>query len=263
MLRHHQQAVAAAQAYFAQDPEVLGVLLGGSLAHGFATPASDVDVLIVVSEATLAARAQAGRLTFFSRELCAYPEGYVDGKLLSLSFMAEVAARGSEPARFAFKDAQVLLARTPGLAEAVQAASRYPLETRANRLRRFYAQFEAWHWYAGEALRHGNAYLLGVAVHKLILFGGRLVLAHNARLYPYHKWFLRVLAEAPEQPPGLMGLIDALSRRPTAEAVAAFYTAIRDFQPWEAPAGGWPLQFMHDSEWNWRAGEAATPIDDV
>jgi len=258
---HHTAALRRTTEFFEHTPEAQALLLGGSLAHGFGGPASDVDVLILLSDAAYAARAQTGQLTFFSRELCDYPDGYVDGKYLRLGFLAQVAERGSEPARFAFQDAQVLFSRAPGLEAALAAAARYPAEGVADRQARFYAQFEAWHWYAHEAFKHGNRYLLGVAVSKLVLFGGRLILAHNALLYPYHKWFLRQLERAPQRPPDLLPAIARLYAEPTADAVTAFFDLIRTFQPWPTPAAGWPAQFMHDSELNWLTG--APPIDDL
>ena len=261
MFAHHQQSVEQVTSFFARDPEILAVLLGGSIAHGFADADSDIDVLLLVSDADYAERARTGRLHFFSRELCTYPAGYVDGKYLSPTFLQAVQERGSEPARFAFQDAQILSSRIPTLAQALQAIARYPAEHKTVRIRRFYAQLEAWHWYADEARKRHNRYLLGVAVSKLVLFGGRLLLAHNELLYPYHKWFLRVLERAPDKPPGVLELIEQLTRDPDPGNIAEFYELIVRFRSWELPVSGWPSQFMHDSEWNWLDGRP--PVDDL
>ena len=131
---------------------VIGLLLAGSLAHGYATPESDVDVMIVVSDAEHQKRIKEGGTCFFSRELCTYPEGYVDGKYTSLAYLDEVEQRGSEPARFAFQDARVLFTRDPSLTGRLQGIARYPVEEKAARLWRFQAQFEAWYWYCSQAL---------------------------------------------------------------------------------------------------------------
>jgi len=261
MLAHHQQSIANVTRYFEAQPDVLALLLGGSLAHEFAGPASDVDVMIVVSDEVYAERLARGQVHFFNRELCTYPEGYVDGKYLSQGFLEQVRARGSEPARFAFQDAQVLLARPDGLPRLLGEIARYPAAEKAERLQRFYAQFQAWHWYTGEALKQHNPYLLSVAVSKLALFGGRLILAHNERLYPYHKWFLRVLDGAPDRPAGLCELIEALTARPSGELAEQLFSLVDGFQAWPAPPAGWPTQFMVDSELNWVGGPA--PIDDI
>lgn len=258
---HHLHSIENVTRHFASDPEVQALLLGGSLAHGFASPISDVDVMIIVSDEVYADRLHTGRVHFFSRELCTYPEGYVDGKYLSQGFLARVQTGGSEPARFAFQDAQVLLSRLEGLDDTLRAITRYPTAEKAERISRFYAQLEAWYWYAGEALKSGNRYLLNLSASKLALFGGRLLLAYNERLYPYHKWFLRVLEGAPQKPADVREHIEALMAAPSRETLDQFYATIKNYRNWESPATNWPTQFMLDSEWNWQNGP--TPIDDL
>lgn len=258
---HHAETIRRTTDYFAAQPNVTGLLLAGSLAHGFATPGSDVDVMIVVSNTEHHERLQNGATCFFSREFCTYADGYVDGKYTSLSYLARVAQQGSEPARFAFQDAQVLFSRDPSLDDRVKAIARYPTEEKDSRLWRFQAQFEAWQWYCGQALEKHNLTLLRMAVSKLVLFGGRIVLAYNETLYPFHKWFLRVLANVPQQPTGLIAQINALADDPTRERIEEFAQSIRGFRPWTISHATWPAQFMADSENNWLHHPA--PVDDI
>lgn len=261
MFEHHSTTLARVADHFSRDPEVIALLLGGSIAHGFCTAESDVDVMIVVSDADHAQRVRSVRTGFFSRELCSYDGGYVDGKYISAGLVREVAAKGSEPARYAFQDAGIVFSRDAALPALVAEAARYPAQGKAERIRRFQVQVEAWRWYSSEALKKQNLPLLRTAVAKLTLFGGRIVLAHNELLYPYHKWFLRVLAGAPEKPPGLLDQIEALARAPDADQVERFATTIREFRGWEIDPIGWGAQFMLDSELNWL--HAPPPIDDL
>ncbi len=258
---HHEKSLQNVVKYFQNEPEVEALILGGSLAHGFASPISDIDLMIIITDQHYAKRLSEGNLQFFNRELCTYPEGYVDGKYLGMSHLTEVAEMGSEPARYAFQDAQVLFSRRDSIDKQIRSIARYPLELKTERICRFYAQFEAWNWYVGEALKSQNHYLLGVSISKLVLFGGRLILAHNELLYPYHKWFLRVLAEAREKPPALLTCIESLYQTPSAENVKLFYELIRDFRDWGILDNSWPAQFMLDSELNWQTG--TTPVDDL
>jgi predicted nucleotidyltransferase len=261
MHSHHTQTIQNVKEYFERDPEVLALLLSGSIAHGFQSLTSDVDIMIFVSEADYQKRFQTGQLHFFNRDLCTYEGGYVDGKYLSLNFVKQVLEKGSEPARFAFEGSQVLFSRVEGFAEGVCRIAEYPASEKANCIKRFYAQFEAWHWYCGEALGRGNRYLLGTAVSKLILFGGRLILTHNEMLYPYHKWFLKVLEGAKDKPADLIDCIQALTESPTAENIKTFYEKVKTFQPWSDNPYSWPVQFLLDSELNWMDGK--TPVDDL
>src|SRR5690606_18991170 len=115
MERHHQESIEQFVARYEHDTSVVGLLLGGSIAHGFAAPDSDIDILIVVEEPEYQARKQANTLAFSVRDVCTYPGGYVDCKVVSLSFLAMVAERGSDPARYAFQDSKVLLSRVDDL----------------------------------------------------------------------------------------------------------------------------------------------------
>ena len=261
MLPHHQETIRRTTEFFSTDSAVQGLLLGGSLAHGFATEKSDVDVLIVLTDDDFRERLQTGRTCFFSLELCSYQDGYVDGKYTSETFIRDVARKGSEPARFAFQDSKILFSRSDTLQTTVTAAARYPREEKKDRIWRFQAQVEAWYWYCGEALKKQNLPLLRTAVSKLTLFGGRIVLAHNETLYPFHKWFLRVLEAVPEKPEGLLNAIHELAAQPTREAIDRFVGLVRDFRGWEIGHATWPAQFMEDSELNWLHQPA--PVDDI
>jgi predicted nucleotidyltransferase len=261
MYPHHTESIQRVTDYFQRDPEVLALLLGGSIAHGFETAASDIDLLIFVSEEDYKKRFASNQIHFFNTELTAYEGGYVDGKYSTQTFVRQVIEKGSEPARFAFAGSRVLFSKIDGFAEEVLKAAEYPKEKQAESIRRFYAQFEAWHWYCGEALRLKNRYLLGASISKFILFSGRLILAHNELLYPYHKWFLKVLEGAKDKPAGLLESIQALNEKPIVENIESLYEQVRSFRPWIEGDFSWPTQFMLDSELNWLDGN--TPIDDV
>jgi hypothetical protein len=240
---HHERAIAHASELLRRDPEVRALLLGGSIAHGFESPASDVDLLIVVSDPDHDARMREGRMQWSTAEACDWPGGYVEGKYVSPGFLAEVARAGSEPARFAFQDARVLFSDVAEIEPVLRAIARYPIETRDEKIRRFHAQFEAWHWYGHEALKRADRHLLSLAIARVVLFGGRMILAHNERLYPYHKWFLRVLEQAPARPPDLMERIAALHADPSQATLLGFWAVVKNFRAWEVRIA-WPVRFL-------------------
>lgn len=261
MYFHHTDSIQRVTEYFQRDPEVQALLLGGSIAHGFETPTSDVDIMIFVSSEDYQKRFAENRVHFFNMELTTYEGGYVDGKYSTHEFVKQVAEKGSEPARFAFAGSRVLFSKIDGFEEDVRKAAQYPVQAKAERIRRFYAQLEAWHWYCGEALRLKNQYLLHTSLSKMTLFGGRLLLAHNETLYPYHKWFLKVLEQVKERPADILVLIQRLQEAPNQENIDAFYEAVKSFRTWIDNDLSWPTQFMLDSELNWMHGEA--PVDDL
>ena len=258
---HHQASIARVVAHFEHDPEVQALLLTGSLAHGFYRENSDVDIAIVVSSADYQARLARGELGFFSDTLCTYPGGYADGKYIDLAFIQTVAERGSEPARFAFKDATILFSRIDTLQPVLDAACHYPKAGKDARIIRFLAQFEAWGWYVGQALQTGDRYLLNQSTAKLALFACRLILAHNEMLYPFHKWLTRVVSQAPQKPDGFMPMLNAMLESPSQASLEALQLAVRGFTAWPATPEPWPMQFLRDSELNWL--NSPPPVDDL
>ena len=257
MYSHHEAAIARVVARYRDEPGVLAILLAGSLAHGTATGNSDIDVMLVVSDDELAER-RANNMTAFSDvELARYPNGYIDAKYVSPGYLDEVSLRGSEPSRFAFKGAKVLFSRMEGLEGRIAGAARYPVEVQADRIARFTAQLEAWTWMAGEAERKGDPYLLTAAVSRVALFGGRMLLAHNRVLYPFHKWFLRSLEQAPDTPEGVVELIRQVTAQPTADGARAIRDSVMGFRDWPRGDIDWPNHFIRDTEQSWMRDAAA------
>ena len=129
------------------------------------------------------------------------------------------------------------------------------------RIRAFYSMAFIQHWFIHEAERHGNRYTQIRAAGQLALFSGRLILAHNRRLFPYHKWLPKALESAPDKPDGLMACFNAPARRAQAgDHANALFERVRGFRDWgvsDLDAYTW---FMTDVEWSWTRG--TTPIED-
>ncbi|CAM4402649.1 MAG: nucleotidyltransferase domain-containing protein [Paenibacillus macerans] len=261
MFKHHAESIEKLKAKLADREDILALLISGSIAHGFAKASSDVDVMMVVSDKEYARRLSTGELTYWENEVTEYESGYVDGKYISYGFLQQVVEKGSEPARFAFEGAIPFFSKVDGLEELLAEIVRYPVERKQENIARFLAQLEAWKWYSAEAFKHDNLYLLQHSVNNLVLFGGRLILAHNEMLYPYHKWFLKVLENAPHKPHDLLGLIDRMLKAPTADHIEEFYQSVKTFTDWGSDGRSWPSRFMEDSELNWLHGY--TPVNDI
>lgn len=259
---HHAQSIANLTAAFEKDPSVLALILGGSIAHGFEKPDSDIDVTIVVEPAEYQRRQREHLLHYNNRTLCTY-DGYIDGKYVDVDFLKLVAARGSDPIRYAYHGNRILFSRIEGLDQLLAAIVRYPVEEKTERITRFGAQLLAWRWYYSEAIRQQNDYLRFLAIQKLVLFGARTVLAENELLFPYHKWMHRVLASAPRQPAGFQADIAKLLTFPPWEFANAYVRKIFAFIgiDHDAADGAWPTRFMKDTELRWVTQEAC--IDDI
>ena len=150
MRPQHQRTVDRLIERFSADPAFDALLIGGSIARGWEREDSDVDIILLAGEQEHARRAPKFDLHFFSRDFSDYPGGYVDGKIVDLAFLEEVAEKGSEPARAAFVGAIVAYSRCPGLAELLARITAYPETERQEKIRTFYAQVQALQWYMGE-----------------------------------------------------------------------------------------------------------------
>ncbi len=257
MYPHHERAIAQLTAELQADPTVLALLLGGSIAKGREQPESDVDFVLITTAEEFARRQASGELQYFSREATPWPGGYAEGKWLDLAFLAEVADHGSEPARAAFSHVRVLFSRVAGLDDLLARIPVYPEAARAAKMRAFYSQVDLLTWFVDEAEKRADPYLLSWATTHLTLFGGRLILAYNRILFPYHKWFTYELRRAPEQPPEFQARFDALLAHPDSATAHAFHACLTEWRDWGVDRRQAVVQFIFDTEWTWRDGRPA------
>ncbi|TDO73047.1 nucleotidyltransferase-like protein [Halanaerobium saccharolyticum] len=261
MFKHHAKTIENLKDKINADPEIKAALICGSIAHGYARKNSDVDVLFIISAENYNERKKRGELTYFNQDLAVKPAEYVDGKYIDLNFMKNVSQKGSEPARFAFEGAEIIYSEIDNLEELLEKIIIYPKKEKRDKIVRFYAQFEAWKWYAEEAIKHNNMYLLNRSVNNFVLFGGRLILAENETLYPFHKWFLKVLSELENKPSDLMMIIDQLMSSPDQKSIDQFYQKIKEYKDWPQSELRWPNIFMQDTELSWL--DDKTPVADL
>lgn len=261
MEKHHQESIDKFVAIYKEDPSILAILLGGSLAHGFASSDADIDVCLLVDSDEFQKRKAAHKLAFSLWDICTYEHGYVDCKVVDLALLTGIAQRGSDPARYAFKDNVILFSRVDNLEALLSEVTRYPKEQQAVRRKRFAAQLLAWKWYYSEGLKKQNTYLVFLALQKLVLFSSRIILNENELLYPYHKWLLRVVGTADKKPEGFLGKVDELLAAHTLESVNDFCQEVLTFINFTEQTVDWPNYFMKDSEQNWLEHEP--PIDDL
>jgi predicted nucleotidyltransferase len=257
MRADHREALEATVAETEDDDGLVACILAGSIAKGWERPDSDVDVVVVATDEEYERRYAEWDLQFYDVRETSHGEVPVDGKVVDVAFLEEVAERGSEPARAAFVDVEVRYTEDSEIPTLVDEVATYPTGEKTDRIETFYSQMQAYRWYVGEAEKRDNAYLAHHTASQLALFGGRLLLANDETLFPYHKWFPRVLAAVEDRPDETMDLFETLLAERTTDAADAFVTAIEDHREWETPEVGWPVRFLLDREWQWRDGQPA------
>jgi hypothetical protein len=220
-----------------------------------------MDIIIVVNEDEYAIRKRENTLAFSLWDICRYEGGYVDCKVTSLAAMKAVAEKGSDAARYAYKDAVVLFSCTDAIRSVVDAIARFPKHDKSARQHRFVCQLLAWKWYMSQAEQKKNAYLTHLACQKITLFASRIILNHNEMLYPYHKWLLAEIVKAPEKPVGFDALIASFIEIPAYALAEKITNDVLGFIHVSEKNADWPNQFMIDSEMTWVDHES--PIDDL
>lgn len=261
MTIQQEKAIETFLVRFSSEPGFLADLLVGSIAHGYSKPTSDIDIILVATDAEFAQRSIQNKLAFSIWDICDYEGGYVDCKVTSLPFLETVRKKGSDPARYAFKDARVLFSRIPELQNQLNDLTNYPLGEKSARRHRFLSQLLAWKWYLSQGLDKSSKYLITLSVQKITLFVCRIVLNENEKLFPYHKWLLAETERAPNKPKDLMVRLTQLMETPTFSIAQEISDVVFSSYGLSEKDVDWPNQFMADSELNWIDHEA--PIEDV
>ncbi len=260
MYKHHQNSIKIFLEKYSRNNEILSILLCGSIAHGYEREDSDIDIILIVKDKEYKRRVKENKLTFIDTESCTYNGGYIDCKVINRNFLKLVVKKGSDPARYAFKDAQILYSKIK-LEKILKNITKFPLEKKEKRKQKFTAQLLAWKWFYLEAENKNNIYLKYLAIQKIVLFSIRLILNENEILYPFHKRMFDEIKKATKQP---SNFIDDINRILTSSAISQineFCSNLLDFLMIKESEINWPLQFMKDSELNWLYSEPS--VDDL
>lgn len=260
-MEHHSQAIEKLIAEYENDERFLATIIGGSVAKGCARPDSDVDFMIVAEKSEFENRKSSGELFINRTDLCDYPGGFVDGKIVDLSYIEQVAERGNEPSRAAFDGAFIAYSHIEDLSKLLDMITVYPESNYQHRLKSFYSMAFIQNWLMGEAERHNNLYTKTRAASQLALFAGRLILTHNRVLFPYHKWFIEYIKRCEEKPLNFLQQIESLLISPNLANANALFENLRMYHDWQVTDHQAYLWFMTEVEQSWILGD--TSLEDM
>ena len=258
---HHQRAIENLKDAYQHDKRFPALIIGGSVAKGCARDDSDVDFLIVATDEEFASRKAKADLFINRSDLCDYSGGYVDGKIINVQYLEDLAEKGNEPSRAAFDGAFMAYSHIEGLEALFGKIHVYPEAGHAERIKAFYCQAFIQQWLMNEAERHDNLYAKSRAATQMTLWIGRLILAHNRVLYPYHKWLFHYLEKCEKKPVDLIKNINELLNKPGLDQSTRLFQSAQSFHEWgitDLEAYTW---FMENVEWSWMQGN--TPLEDL
>jgi hypothetical protein len=253
MLEDHRRAFDAFVADVSATSRFQAVILNGSLAQGRGRPDSDIDAYLLVSEDEYLERK--ARYDLAHMQPCEYEGGYVDGKVVSRSYLEAAAERGSEPTRASFRDARVVFSGIGDLQPLLDRIGRYPEENRAQNIADFLGHFVLHAGYfVPSARKRQDPFLMHHAITHATLYAGRLLLAHNRELFPCPKQMLDALARCESLPPGFVEATVGLLKDHEPVAVRHYVDLVLGFADWGVPNEQALTRFMELDEWSWLEG---------
>ena len=260
MYKNHIKAIEKFVTSIENNPDILAVIVAGSIAQGRAKRNSDIDLYLVLSDKEHNKRSAKKDHLFYTKEFCDYKDGYFDGKCIDYQHLIDAAKMGSEPTRSSFAGAYVAHTKIGNLKKLLKKITTYPEKERKEKLLRFKAQLVAFNsYFIRQAEKRNDPYLLARSAAEIVLYGSRMILAHNRILYHHHKTLMEQLSKARKKPRGIKQMALDLLNSPSSKLSDRFTESILNYTKW--PDGPhWVSLYLEDREWNWKSGIA--PLED-
>jgi len=260
MYKNHIKAIEKFVTSIENNPNILAVIVAGSIAQGRAKRNSDIDLYLVLSDKEHNKRSAKKDHLFYTKEFCDYKDGYFDGKCIDYQHLIDAAKMGSEPTRSSFAGAYVAHTKIGNLKKLLKKITTYPEKERKEKLLRFKAQLVAFNsYFIRQAEKRNDPYLLARSAAEIVLYGSRMILAHNRILYHHHKTLMEQLSKARKKPRGIKQMALDLLNSPSSKLSDRFTESIFNYTKW--PDGPhWVSLYLEDREWNWKSGIA--PLED-
>ncbi len=182
MYEHHKTSMENLVKHFESDPEVIAVILGGSVAKGKERVDSDIDAIIVVSPQRFEKLQAENRISECFSEGITYDGGYYDIKYCTEDYLKTLMERGSEPSRNAFMCARCLYTKNPEIAVWVEEIPVFQQSEKEEKLLSFFSGLTLHRDYfwkvAGDEI-----YLKTRTAVDIVLCGLRMVLQEREVLF--------------------------------------------------------------------------------
>lgn len=253
-MEQQERALAAYIDDVRGDPEVLAVILVGSLARGAERQDSDVDVYLVVTDECFDRNAGAGRFAWTARHGVDYPGSYIDVKLASPAYLEAAAVRGDDPTRASFAGARVAYARDRAFDDLVARIATLPDAAWHERVRSHVAQARLYGGYfLVQGVERGDAFLVRHAAVHLTLAAARAALAAAHVLMPGPK-YVSGLVRAVPSPEGFVAAWQRAVDEPGADSAAELLDRLTAWLGGGMTPDDALSTFIRDNELTWLRG---------
>jgi hypothetical protein len=254
-MQQHDEAIARYLERAARRPEVLGVLLTGSVASGTERPDSDVDLVRVVDDATWTEAVATRRIMVVEHDGADYPGGYFDVKLATLEQLHAAADRGDDPVRHSLGGARVLHDQGFDLVELVARIGAPPPVRRRRLIESSLAQARLHgRYFLAHGLDHAEPFLAAHAAVHLALAAGRVAIASAGALHPGPKDLVATLRALPDPAPAVADAVQRVTALPDAGTARELLALIESIAGDALPDADTLSRFVTDNELAWFTG---------
>lgn len=252
-MKHHDEALTRYVARVTLDPDVLAIVVTGSVARGNERPDSDIDLYLVVTEKAWDRAVGANRIMIVETDGAEYEHGYFDIKLATVSYLDEAAVLGDDPVRDSFAASRILWSSLPDLADRIAAIGVRDAISWQSLEDSFLAQARLHgRYFLDQADKSRDRFLLAHAAIHLASSASRALLARNRVLFQGPKYLGRAIADLPSKPAKWESLIDELVTDPSALAGARVLDALEAFLASPLSFADSLSTFVTDNELAWR-----------
>jgi predicted nucleotidyltransferase len=234
MYQHHKESIQNLIHYFEENEGVIAVILGGSVAKGLARYDSDIDALVVVTDAAYKDLEKENRLSECISGKCTYEGGYFDIKYCTKDYLKAVAQGGSEPSRNAYLGAKCLYTKDESLLTLLESIPVYQKSEKLEKQLSFYSTVMLNdHYFWGAAKE--DIYLKTRTASDIVLFGLRLILAENEVLFPCQKSLLKTVEALEKKPEQIVKKAEIFLKTLEDEKKDDFIQSVLNFCTFERP----------------------------
>lgn len=253
MYPHHEESLKILEKYFREKEEVIALIFGGSVAKGCERPDSDLDAMVVLSQADYARRKEQNITAETIDGMCTYEGGYFDIKYMTRQFLEDAASHGSEPARNAFLGARVLFSDDPEIEGIVARIPVFQQAEKEEKMLSFYSDFWLNYYYFLQGCK-AEGYMRLHAVNEVIYSIYRMILQEHGVLFPSNRRLEEFVQNISEDTAGLTVLGRACAETQEMAALDEFVAYFLKITTYKAPEdiGTVLSRYTQDFEQWWR-----------
>ncbi|WP_018750608.1 nucleotidyltransferase domain-containing protein [Paenibacillus sanguinis] len=254
MYKHHEDSIHNFIKWYQENSNVIAVILGGSIAKGKERIDSDIDLMVIVNDEMHKELSSKNKLSETITEHCTYENGYFDIKYFTKDYLLKASKVGSEPTRNAFIGASCLFSNDPEIIEIIHQIPVYPVWEKEEKILSFFSALMLNSYYFWEqAVKTNDLFLKTRAATDIVLFGSRMLLAYNEKLFPCQKWLMTAVNELDNKPANITDKANLFLQKLDDETKNDFVSSILAYCEWNVPQDYNVIlsRFVEDNELWW------------